>query len=144
MNFVELPKSAPGLTMFNRGPNTHWGRQEVIDALLELGERWAALKAYPIAIGHISRRDGSKFPPHLSHRKGVDVDIRPLRKDGKNLPVTIKQKMYDADATRVLVHMIREFAPVKLILFNDPVLVKAGLTKGYPDHSNHLHCRFDY
>ncbi|NOZ01312.1 MAG: LysM peptidoglycan-binding domain-containing protein [Deltaproteobacteria bacterium] len=32
-------------------------------------------KAAPIAIGDLSRRHGGRFPPHLSHQSGRDVDI---------------------------------------------------------------------
>lgn len=142
--FVELPKIVLGLVSFNRRSDTHYGKQETINALIRIGHEWAQSDATPIGVGHISRRDGSRFPPHKSHRKGVDVDIRPMRKDGKNLPVTIQSKMYDAEATRMVVNVIRAQSKVKLILFNDPKLVKAGLTQMYPNHSNHLHVRLDY
>lgn len=142
--FVELPKLVIGLVNFNRRSDTHWGKQETINALIRIGHEWAQSDATPLAVGHISKPDGSKFPPHVSHRKGVDVDIRPRRKDGENLPVTINQKMYDAAATRKLVETIRANAKVKLILFNDLALVAAGLTKQYPNHSDHLHVRLDY
>lgn len=142
--FIELPRSAPGIVCNNRTGDSHWGKKEVIEALLRIGALWAATKKTPISVGQISRRNGGPFPPHLSHKLGVDVDIRPMRLDGRNLPVSVTDKAYAADATRVLVYMVRENAKVKLILFNDPALVKAGLTRKYAGHSNHIHVRFDY
>jgi len=142
--FIELPKSAAGLTTNNRTSNSHWGKLQVITALQQIGELWAATKTTPISVGQISRRNGGPFPPHKSHRTGIDVDIRPMRKDGKNLPVTVHDKQYDAGATRAVVEMIRGNAKVKLILFNDPALVASGLTRKYAGHDNHLHIRFDY
>lgn len=142
--FVELPKLAPGIVTNNRTRDSHWGKAEVVDALLRIGELWAAIKKTPISVGQISRKNGGPFPPHISHRLGIDVDIRPMRLDGKNLPVTIHDMAYAAEATLMLVHVIRENAKVKLILFNDPALVKGGLTRKYVGHESHLHVRFDY
>lgn len=141
--FVELPQVVLGLLNFNRTSNSHWGKQETIDALVRIGNQ-LVLNYSSMNVGHISKRDGSEFKPHKSHRTGVDVDIRPVRKDGRNLPVTIHQAQYDRDETRKLIQVIRQNAKVKLILFNDPVLVKEGLCQRYAGHDNHLHCRFDY
>ena len=47
-------------------------------------------------------------------------------------------------ATRILINAIRTTAAghVKLIYFNDPVLIAEGLTTQYPNHDDHLHVRF--
>lgn len=142
--FKELPKTAVGIVTNNRTADSHYGKPEVIDLLLKIGELWAATRTTPISIGPISRKNGERFPPHRAHRQGIEVDIRPMRKDGRNLPVFVGSKMYDAAQTRDLVQMLRMHAKVKLILFNDSGMVKDGLTRHYPNHSNHLHVRFDY
>ena len=48
------------------------------------------------------------------------------------------------DATRALIKDIRAAAPghVKLIYFNDPVLIREGLTTHFPGHDDHLHIRY--
>ncbi|WP_199238707.1 hypothetical protein [Kribbella steppae] len=47
-------------------------------------------------------------------------------------------------ATRQLVQAIRAAAPghVRIIFFNDPVLISEGLTSQWDAHDNHLHVRF--
>lgn len=146
MSFIELPKIAEGLVFNNRTADSHFGKPETIDALLRLGRLWK--QTYPassISVGHISRKSGAKFPPHLSHRLGVDVDLRPMRNDLKNLPVTCDDRInYNRDLTRELIKMIRGNTKVKLILYSDPVLVAEGLCRAYPGHRNHLHTRFSY
>ena len=51
---------------------------------------------------------------------------------------------YDRAATRELINAIRAAAPghVKLIYFNDPVLIKEGLTTEFKGHDDHLHIRY--
>ena len=51
---------------------------------------------------------------------------------------------YDRTATRALIKAIRAAAPghVKLIYFNDPVLIREGLTTRYTGHDDHLHIRY--
>ena len=53
-------------------------------------------------------------------------------------------RVYDRAATRALIKMIRAAAPghVKLIYFNDPVLIREGLTTWYSGHDDHLHIRY--
>lgn len=48
-----------------------------------------------IGIGNVSLAGGGKFKSHISHKDGLQVDIRPLRKDGKNVGVTIYDSQYD-------------------------------------------------
>ncbi len=146
MPFTELPKVAPGLTSNNRTADSHWGKQETINALLRAGRAWQSrFPKASLSIGQISRKNGGKFPPHASHRLGVDVDVRPVRNDLKDLPVTYDDKNnYNRTLTRELIKLMRESAKVKLVLFNDPVLIAEGLCRAYTGHSNHLHFRFNY
>ena len=67
--------------------------------------------------------------------------MRPFRKDGKNAPVTWQSGQYDRDKTRQLVQMARQQNPGATVLFNDPVLIREGLTQAYDGHDNHLHLR---
>jgi murein endopeptidase len=144
--FTELPKSAPGLLMNNRTADSHFGKPSVIEALLRAGRLWQSrYPASKISVGHLSRKNGGPFPPHKSHRAGLDVDVRPMRSDLKNLPVTCNDRInYNRDLTRKLIQELRASAKVKLVLFNDPVLVAEGLTQSFPGHENHLHFRFAY
>jgi len=77
---------------------------------------------------------------------GLDADIRPLRKanDQCTQRTNWRSTAYDRAATRALVKALRALAPghIKLIYFNDPVLVREGLTTAHAGHDDHLHIRF--
>lgn len=144
--FSEFPKEADGLVFNNRTPDSHWGKPETVEAMLRIGRLWK--ERFPnsaISIGQVSRKNGGPMPPHKSHRLGVDVDIRPMRNDLKNLPVTFQDKAnYNRDLTWELIRMVRANAKVKLVLFNDPRLIAEGLCQPFAGHDNHLHFRFLY
>ena len=97
--------------------------------------RWNGV-IHQVGIGDMSFVSGGPMPPHVSHTDGKCVDIRPLRKDGQNLPVTVSDPQYDRDATRLLVSAFLAHKNVKKILFNDPQIL--GVTP-WPGHDNHLH-----
>jgi len=139
--FKELPQSV-GLVSNNRTSDSHWGKPEVIDCLIKIGQIWSAQSATPISIGQISRKNGEVFPPHKTHRTGDDVDIRPMRKDNRNAAVTWQEESYSRSLTRDMIKTIRANAPIISILFNDPELIKESLCQSYPNHSNHLHVNF--
>ena len=88
-----------------------------------------------VALGDASREHGGIISGHDTHRRGLDVDVRLLRKDKAQCRggTTYRQAAYDRAATRALIQTIRGLAPghVKLIYFNDPVLIKEGLTQRF-------------
>src|SRR5262249_7709851 len=66
-----------------------YGTAKTVQALKAIGVSWAEKHHSPrIGIGDISKRGGGKISSHVSHRKGVDVDVRPVRNDNQELPVT--------------------------------------------------------
>jgi murein endopeptidase len=138
-----LPTSGTGIYSYSQQKD-QFGVAETIEALLAIGAAWQ--QAHPngpaIGIGHISRKGGGKMPPHQTHRIGLDVDIRPMRKDGKRLPVTFQSAAYSRPLTRELVTRIRGNGVllVRSILFNDPLV--QGV-KPFSGHDNHLHVTFD-
>lgn len=99
-----------------------------------------------LALADVSRRGGGYFPPHLSHRMGLDADIRPVRRDGRQCirRTTWRSRTYDRKGTRELIRAIRAAAHghLRLIFFDDPILIRAGLTRYWPGHDNHLHVSF--
>ena len=74
--------------------------------------------------------------PHKTHKHGVNVDVRPLRKDKRNLSTFISQPDYSREFTKALVACMLSDANVKAILFNDTHI--KGV-KNWPGHENHLH-----
>jgi peptidoglycan hydrolase-like protein with peptidoglycan-binding domain len=99
-----------------------------------------------VAIGDVGFEYGGRIPGHTSHRYGLDVDVRPMRTDERQCSwgVNYRASTYDRAATRDLVRAIRAAAPghVKLIWFNDPLLIREGLTTYHSGHDDHLHIRY--
>ena len=99
-----------------------------------------------VAVGDAGLEHGGNIPGHLSHEVGLDIDVRLMRDDenqcryGSNYHFS----SYDRTATRALIRAIRATAPghVKLIYFNDPVLIKEGLVTRFTGHDDHLHIRY--
>jgi peptidoglycan hydrolase-like protein with peptidoglycan-binding domain len=139
-----LPERGRGFATFNReaGGTDQVGRASTILAIQTLGAFWADTHAFPIFVGDISRKGGGTFPPHSSHKEGRDVDLRPFRHNGEPGGTHINDPSYDHSLTRELVTLIKGQFPQARILFNDPLLVKDGLTKKFAEHDNHLHVHF--
>jgi hypothetical protein len=99
-----------------------------------------------VAVGDLGREHGGDIGGHATHEVGLDVDIRPIR-DNRNQctwGTNWRSASYDRAATRILIKAIRAAAVghIKLIYFNDPVLIGEGLTIQYPNHDDHLHVRY--
>jgi peptidoglycan hydrolase-like protein with peptidoglycan-binding domain len=100
----------------------------------------------PIAIGDIGHEHGGDIRGHVYHELGFEVDVRPMRHDERQCRWggSYRLASYDRSATRSLIRAIRAAAPghVKVIYFNDPVLIREGLTRWYEGHDDHLHIRY--
>ena len=141
---VQLAESGTGFVTNNRCDNgaCQFGQQSTIDAALVVGEAWNKSHSdRPFSIGQISKKGGGPFPPHKSHRLGVDVDVRPMRRDGKNEPVTITDPEFDRELTTSLITLWWQKAPVQAVFFNDPTVIAAGLGQFVNGHHNHFHVR---
>ena len=140
---VLLPVSGPGFVTNNRGNDEfQFGQQSTIDAALRVAAAWNALHPQrPFSIGQISKKGGGKMAGHVSHRLGIDIDVRPMRQDGKNLPVTINDDEYDPELTREVIKLWWRHAPVQAIFFNDPNVIHAGLSRFVKKHHHHFHVR---
>lgn len=95
---------------------------------------WQAADERMIGIGNISTAGGARMPDHRSHRSGLDVDVRPLRRDGMNLRVTRFDKLYDRDATARLIGLFFDSGEVEVIYFNDLQIPVVKFLIGHDDH----------
>lgn len=141
LDFKQLPQVDPGNNQEGyysySEARKQWGTPKTIRMLQDVAQTFHnARPDLRIGIGDISFRDGSPMPPHTSHRSGRNIDIRPLRRDGKQSPVTITDPKYDRQATRLLVQILFAQPIVKKILFNDSEI--EGV-RPFPGHHNHLH-----
>lgn len=103
---------------------------------LQGGTTWVLLpsKTRGFGIGNVSLADGAPFPPHRSHRSGLQVDIRPIRKDWKREPVRYTDSGYDRLATMKLVNLIWQTGMVARIAFNDVSIPRVERMAGHDDH----------
>jgi peptidoglycan hydrolase-like protein with peptidoglycan-binding domain len=151
-----LPQICPYGPGGAAGHSGHWGTSNTI-AQVTL----AALAVHgkglgPVAIGDISLERGGAIPGHVTHRQGMDVDLRPMRRGGNQCqyPVTWYRMVsgvkvcchpsYDRDATRALIQAIRAASRerIQVIAFNDPQLIREGLAVHVAGHDDHLHVRY--
>ena len=140
-----LPAEGLGFTTYRREPGgaDQVGRASTIRAVMAIAEAWSQRHPTPrLQIGDISRRRGGRFPPHGSHRLGVDVDVRPITNTGREEPTNIGLGTYSRELTRELCQLIRDMVPGVRIFFNDPRLIEAGLARHLAGHNDHLHVRF--
>ena len=137
-----LPASGPGFYSYTSA-DKRFGLPETIGALQAIASAWQ--RAHPdaprLGIGDISFRGGGLMPKHASHQKGLDIDIRPVRGDGREQSVTYHDATYSRALTQDLVNRIiaNGILRVQYIFFNDPAITSVRWSSG---HDNHLHVRF--
>ncbi len=120
-----------GTPVEGRGQYAH---PAMLNFLFWLELRWSGDESRKFGVGNISLANGARFAPHRSHRNGLQVDIRPLRKDGAHIPVSYKSKDYDQAATKRLIALIQESGMVSKIMFNDPHINGVKPLAGHDDH----------
>ena len=93
--------SRPVETQLTDGPgifgyysaDKRWGTASTIAALYEVGRIWQLRHPTPrVGVGDISLRGGGDIEGHASHETGRDVDLRPMKNDGTEGPVTWRQR----------------------------------------------------
>jgi Penicillin-insensitive murein endopeptidase len=139
---TQLNVPTTGLYGYGRATG-RFGIAKTIEALKEIGSAWAGRHAdIRIGIGDISQNGGGKFPPHKAHKRGIEADIRPLRKDHEEEPTTFRSSDYSRALTQELVDVItaNSVLTVNKIFFNDPNVRGVQRLDG---HDNHLHVRFE-
>ncbi len=125
----------------------NWGTAATIGQLEAAARNFAGTGNGRVPLGDISFEHGGDIAGHASHEVGLDVDLWPIRTDSQQCTgarITWQSSSYDRAATRQLIQAIRATAPghIKLIYFNDPELIREGLTTSYPNHDNHIHIRY--
>ncbi len=137
VGFVQLPSAGAGFYGYYAATK-RWGKPELVYGIMRVGSRWAG-RGHRIGIGDISLQNGGQISGHVSHRRGVDVDVRPMRNDGREQPTTIHQRVYSRELTRQVIELFRaELRSTTLVLFNDRQI--RGTT-WYRNHDNHFHLR---
>ena len=108
----------------------------MMTSILRVAWEWQTIDKRRIGVGDISMAGGPKPPDHESHRNGLQVDIRPLRKDGREEAVTWMDSQYDQESTAKLIELFRTFTPVSRIFFNGRGI---PFVQPLQNHDNHFH-----
>jgi hypothetical protein len=135
--FVRLSEDSGNIYLYAQADRV-WGTAATLQSLRTAAAA-VRVHGFEVGVGDISFQQGGRMPPHGSHRRGVDVDIRPARQDGQRAPVTISDAQYSHERTKQLVAALRALPNLQSILFNDS---KIDGVKYYEGHHNHLHVRF--
>ena len=136
--YFMLPQDAGELAYYVYGTpgqgRAQYCHPDLLSFLLSVAAQWGARDSRKIGIGNISLAGGARFRPHLGHRSGLEVDLRPLRRDGLHLPVSYRSACYDAGATAALVQLLRVIGAPRKILFNDTRIEGVCACRSHDDH----------
>jgi hypothetical protein len=145
-------QNGPGL-LFVGARNQNIAREQTVRAMEAVGRAWAARHPHGprMRVGGIGNVYGGPLQRgvdkdgrplfHKSHETGLDVDVRPMRQDGREADVTIFEKHYSRELTSELIRLFQTQLelPVHVIFFNDPLVPGVQAQEG---HHNHFHVRF--
>lgn len=113
-----------------------FGHPALFCVLFWVEREWQATERRKFGVGNISKADGPPFVPHHSHRDGLQVDVRAIRRDGEHAGVCWQDAGYDREATAKLIGFFRSHPSVKKIYFNDLEIHGVFPLHG---HDNHFH-----
>ncbi|HYC07068.1 MAG TPA: peptidoglycan-binding protein [Candidatus Binatia bacterium] len=138
-------KSA-NLCDYSTGNGTaNWATAEAIASLQGFALAAKTAKLGMLSLGDASLEHGGDIAGHETHEIGLDLDILAVRHDRRGCAgTTWRSATYDRAATLRLIKLIRALAPghIKLIYFDDPVLIREGYTTYKVGHDDHVHVRF--
>lgn len=141
-SYFMLPQAPEGAGYYVYGTpeqgEGQYAHPAMMTMLLFVERQWAAIDSRKFGIGNISLAGGEAYEKHRSHKKGLEVDVRPVRKDGKRTALYWQwTDQYDQLATAKLIELFRSYPGVRKIYFNDPDL--RHLVHPLVNHDNHFH-----
>lgn len=128
------------------GHLAQFAHADMMSMIFWVEREWQAVDDRKFGIGNISVANGQAFG-HRTHMKGIEMDIRPVRKDkliGQAARCSYRDRsVYDQAATIKLVRIFLRHPVVQTILFNDPVVQQAcgARVRSWPKHDDHLHIK---
>nr|WP_315401461.1 hypothetical protein [uncultured Duganella sp.] len=126
------------------GPLAQYAHPDLMSMIFHIEREWQAIEDRKFGIGNISLADGSRFD-HATHRKGIEVDCRPVRKDkmvGDAARCSRFDAIYDRSATLRLIRLFAAYPLTNLIYFNDDAIqhaIGAGIVTSRHGHDDHFH-----
>ncbi|MBI3270371.1 MAG: penicillin-insensitive murein endopeptidase [Planctomycetes bacterium] len=141
LGYVLMPPASDGTYRVSTGAgdNRHWGRPETVRMLVLVAREWHrrhGAKAV-LDIGDISRRDGGPFPPHVTHRDGLNIDI--TTSPANLCHIDYADQELSLELARLFFHYGAE-----QILYNGKYVQsqQKGVTQ-WPKHDDHFHVIVD-
>lgn len=145
--YIQLPASGSGFYTYSAG-DKRWGRPEFVNPFQSAAADWQVGGVKPggfsrLGVGELSLQSGGDIAGHVSHRCGIDIDVRPQSVWGYEGPLTYTHSKYSAAGTN---WFLRVTAPNRFpwerVFFNDPALRGAPIY--YENgHNDHWHGRFN-
>lgn len=152
--WVELEngsKSKPNLygfynyTKLEQKDGYHYGTNWLTDTIYAAARAYTAFhlqknaNASIIQINDMTSSKGGDQSDHSGHETGLNADIRVPKKNGTSgIPYTDK-KNYDQTTAEAMLTAFLCIGNIKLIYFNDPVLIKKRLCIPMKGHNDHFH-----
>jgi hypothetical protein len=138
--YIEMPLAKDGSYIFNGKPgdNRRWGKPETIKSLMLVAREWNRKYQgkYKIRIGDISKKDGSDFPPHKTHKDGLRIDIT----TSPNIcHITFK----DQSITTELAQLFVRFGAWRIYYNHPNVITSVKEVKPLEKHDDHFHVEID-
>lgn len=136
--WVQIPAEGVGFVTY--GPRyKKYGSPQTIDSIRRVAEKLHRTLGLQLSVGNISRNGGGPLAPHRDHQDGIEVDLRPLRKDGQTMPVRYQDDAYSLEYTKRLVELLKEEPGLEAIEFNDTRIPDVDTA---PGGDNQLTVRF--
>jgi murein endopeptidase len=126
------------------GHMAQYAHPALLSLIFEIEREWQAIDDRKFGIGNISIDGGFPYDRHATHQKGLEMDIRPVRKDkltGPGAGCTRFDRAYDRTATVKLIKLFVRHPMVRIVYFNDVDVQKAvgGRVTSCPRHDDHFH-----
>jgi hypothetical protein len=134
--YVQMPASGVGFYAYSSS-GRRWGRPTLVYGIIRAGVKWQQARMPRMGVGEISLMNGGDISGHVSHERGVDVDMRLVRDSGEG-PVNRFQGAYNRTRTGNLIRLFKREIPTQLVLFND---LRVGGVLYWPNHDDHFHLR---
>lgn len=135
--YFMLPQAPEGAGYYVYGnvggrPNTghlaQYGHANLMTLILCIEREWQATDERKFGTGNVSVAGGVEYDGHATHQKGLEMDIRPVRKDkltGQGARLTRFDAAYDREATTRPIRLFARHMMVRVIYFNDTEVQKA-------------------
>jgi murein endopeptidase len=127
------------------GHLAQYAHPNLLTLIFQIERAWQAISDRQFGIGNISIDGGGEYDGHKSHRLGIEMDCRPVRKD-KIVGQVARCSYYDAgvydrEATTKLIRLFTTHPWVNIVYFNDPEIqrVLGARVKSLRGHHDHFH-----